>query len=176
MSVTNQLTNCLEQRRSVPSRTTSYFVQSGCSLLQAQQHVPCHIRCQMKSVYLPQPCLFDHSNITLQLYLPRGIYHLVSPLNPSAGRPKVQFWQGQQIFLFSRPPIPVLGPTHPHIQWVPEVVSRGKMRAGCEADELLPKLRNSGDVLLFPHTSSLRAQRRYLSASTEYLAQHDLLR
>jgi hypothetical protein len=31
---------------------------------------------------LPPTYLFDHSNITLQLYLPSGIYHLVSPLNP----------------------------------------------------------------------------------------------
>ena len=31
---------------------------------------------------LPQPYLFDHYNITLQLYLPSGICHLVFPSQP----------------------------------------------------------------------------------------------
>ena len=89
--------------------------------------------------------------ITFQLYRPSGICHLVSPLSPSDGWSHVQFWQGQQIFLFSRPSIPVLRPIQPHIQWVTEVVSGGKCGRGVKLTtrlQLLTKLRNSGDIVV----------------------------
>jgi hypothetical protein len=42
--------------------------------------------------------------------------------------------QRQEIYLFSTASIPDLGPTHPPVQWVPSVVSRGLERQGREAD------------------------------------------
>jgi hypothetical protein len=36
-----------------------------------------------------------------------------------AGRSEFNFWQGQETFLYSTVSRLGLGPTHPHIQWVP---------------------------------------------------------
>jgi hypothetical protein len=51
-----------------------------------------------------------------------------------AGRPGFDSRQGQEFFLYSMASRPTLEPTQPPIQWVPEALSQGVKRPGCEAD------------------------------------------
>jgi len=46
--------------------------------------------------------------------------------------------QGLRIFLLTTTSRPALGPTLPHIQWVPEAFSLEVKRLGCESDHLPP--------------------------------------
>jgi hypothetical protein len=56
-------------------------------------------------------------------------------------------------FLFAMPTAsrPVLGPTHPPIQWVPGALSLGVTRLGCEADHSPP---SSAEVKEWSYTST----------------------
>jgi hypothetical protein len=47
-----------------------------------------------------------------------------------AGRPELDFRKGGRYFLYANASRPTLGPTHPHIQWVP-----GTLCGGCEVKD-----------------------------------------
>jgi hypothetical protein len=52
---------------------------------------------------------------------------------------------------------PALGPTQPHIQWVPEVLSTDVKRPGREAEHSLPssaQVKNGGATPPLPHMPS----------------------
>jgi hypothetical protein len=53
-----------------------------------------------------------------------------------------------RILLFSTSSIPVLGPTQPHIRWVPAVFSPGINRQGLEADHSSPSMPRSSTGIL----------------------------
>jgi hypothetical protein len=62
-----------------------------------------------------------------------------------------------KFFLLSTLSRLVLGPSHPHIQWVPRTLSSGVKRPGREADLSLPsrgEIKNGGAILVLPHVSS----------------------
>jgi hypothetical protein len=72
-----------------------------------------------------------------------------------AGRPGFgsQQWK---IFLISTASRPTLGPTQPPIQWIPENLSLGIKRQGCEADHSPPssaEVEKDGDIPPLPHIS-----------------------
>jgi hypothetical protein len=56
-------------------------------------------------------------------------------------------------YIFSKSSIPVLGSTQLPNQWVPEAVSPGVKRPGCEADhyQLVPRSRKCGQLYVLPH-------------------------
>jgi hypothetical protein len=67
---------------------------------------------------------------------------------------------GCKIFLFPTVSTPVLKPTQPPIQWVPGALSPRVKRPGREADHSPPssaEVKNGGDILSLPHTSSWRS-------------------
>jgi hypothetical protein len=68
--------------------------------------------------------------------------------------------QGQEIFLYSTASRPALGPTQPPVQWVPEALSPGVKRPGCEADHSPPssaEVKNGVTIIPLPQTSSWRS-------------------
>jgi hypothetical protein len=78
-----------------------------------------------------------------------------------------------EIFLFSTASRPVVGPTQPPIQWVPEGTFVGVKRPGRQADlQLVPRSRIHGSVHPLPHTYSWRSvslvkyRDKFTSAST----------
>jgi hypothetical protein len=64
-------------------------------------------------------------------------------------------------FLISTSSRPALGPTQFHIQWVPEAISAGVKRSGCEADHSLPISTEVKKMRIYtftpPHTLSWRS-------------------
>jgi hypothetical protein len=76
-----------------------------------------------------------------------------------AEEPGLNFRQGQEIFLISIMPIPVLRPTQSSIQWVSGAVSQEVKRPGREADHAHPysaEVKNCGAISPLPRTSSWR--------------------
>jgi hypothetical protein len=74
-----------------------------------------------------------------------------------AGQTEFEYWQGQQIFLYTTISRQVLEPTQPPIQWVlGPLLPEGVKQVGCEATHSLPssaEVKNSGVISPFPHTS-----------------------
>jgi hypothetical protein len=54
------------------------------------------------------------------------------------GRPEIDPRQRQRIFPLTSMSVPALRPTQPSVQRVTRVLSRGKVRPGRDADNLLP--------------------------------------
>jgi hypothetical protein len=63
--------------------------------------------------------------------------YIITNFNHGAARPWFDFWQGEEIFLFSTTFSPYLGPTQP-IKWVPRSLFPGLKRRGSEADHSPP--------------------------------------
>jgi hypothetical protein len=61
-----------------------------------------------------------------------------------------------KIFLFFTAPRPALGPTQPHIQWVPRAISPGKEREADHSPPSSAEVKNDGAIPPLPHTPSWR--------------------
>jgi hypothetical protein len=75
------------------------------------------------------------------------------------GRPGFDFRQGQGSFLYTTASRSALGSNQPPIEWVPDALSMGVKRPGCNADHsppLGPRLIMRGAIPPFFHTSSRR--------------------
>jgi hypothetical protein len=68
------------------------------------------------------------------------------------GQPRFDSRQGKEIFLYTTATRPALGPTQPHIQWVPGTLSPGVKRQGYEADHSLHLAPRSRMVELYLHS------------------------
>jgi len=64
--------------------------------------------------------------------------------------------QGLGIFLFTIASRPALGPTQPHMQWVPSALSLGVKRPGREADYSHPSSADVKNVWSYTSTPPVR--------------------
>jgi hypothetical protein len=88
------------------------------------------------------------------------LYNLYSPprMIRDSGVLRLGFGSRQcKMFLISKVPRPTLGPTKPHMQWVPWAVAPGIKRPGRGSDHTPPssaEVKNGGTIQPLPHMSS----------------------
>jgi hypothetical protein len=96
-----------------------------------------------------------------EIYLINTVFQESGPLiwyisGLQAGWPRFDSWRWN-IFLSPTVARPILGPTHPAIQWILGALSQGLKRQGCEADLShwsSAELKKGGAIPPLPHMSS----------------------